>query len=81
MCSRIEKSEETPAYCKPCHDYGDHRHEFYENVEAGTGCVLERVADGVAYNCGFMNVATFASEVGLLRCIFWRCPKRRRRLP
>src|SRR5574337_236890 len=41
-------------------------HKLYKYVHRGPGCVLERVAYGVAHDGGLMRLGTLAAEVALL---------------
>ena len=63
------KSEQTPAYGEAGHHDGDHRHKFDKDIERGTGCVLEGVADGIAGYCGLMHIAALAAEVAFLHIL------------
>ena len=45
------------------HDDAHHRHELDEDVKRRARGVLERVAHGVAHDCGLVVLAAFALEV------------------
>ena len=42
---------------------GYHRYQFDQNVDRRSGCILERVADGVANNSCLVVVAALAAKV------------------
>ena len=48
--------------CRGEHE-GDNAHEFDENVDRRTGCIFERIADGVANNSSFMGIGAFSTVV------------------
>ena len=48
------------------HDDAHHRHELDEDVKRRSGGVLERVAHGVAHDCGLVVLAAFAFKVAFL---------------
>ena len=48
-----------------CND-GHHAHELDEDVERRTGCVLEGVAYGIAYDGSLMGIRALAAEITFL---------------
>src|SRR5574344_532501 len=51
---------------KTCHHYAHHRHQFDEDVERRTACVLKWIANCITDYCGLMTLRTLASEVAFL---------------
>ena len=52
-------------YGESRHYNTDHRHEFDQNVERRTTSILERIANGIAYNAGFMGKRALTAKGAL----------------